>query len=92
MVNHPRISIPVATAIFAGITYAVFEPIRAFFIASKVTRRFNPQEYTLYRWLRKETWARLVSDSHEHHSPSVWVDDFGQVEKLKSWLNESPGS
>ncbi|KAG0743806.1 hypothetical protein G6F57_005001 [Rhizopus arrhizus] len=90
LVNHPRISIPVATAIFAGITYAVFEPIRAFFIASKVTRRFNPQEYTLYRWLRNETWARLVSDSHEHHSPSVWVDDFGQVEKLKSWLNESP--
>lgn len=93
LVNHPRITIPVAAAVFAGITYAVFDPIRTFFITSKVTQRFNPEEYALYRWLRKETWARLVSGKDRHPLPHgfTWADSFEQTERLESWLAESPG-
>ncbi|RCI03787.1 mitochondrial escape protein 2 [Rhizopus stolonifer] len=92
LVNHPRITIPVAAAVFAGITYAVFDPIRTFFITSKVTQRFNPEEYALYRWLRKETWARLVSGKDRHPLPHgfTWADSFEQTERLESWLAESP--
>lgn len=79
--------------VFAGVTYAVFDPIRIFFVTSKVTQRFNPQEYALYRWLRKETWARLIPGDDRQLLPegSAWADDFEQTEKLKSWLAERPG-
>lgn len=81
-------------AIFAGITYVVFDPVREFFITSKVTQRFNPEEYKAYRWLRKETWARLVSSSSGKDikpDSSVWADDAEKTGKLISWLAETPG-
>ncbi|OBZ89957.1 Mitochondrial escape protein 2 [Choanephora cucurbitarum] len=95
LVNHPRITVPAVAAIFAGITYVVFDPIRVFFITSKVTQRFNPEEYALYRWLRRETWARLLPvgasrDVAMEQSQSLWADDVEKIEKLKSWLAESP--
>lgn len=93
LVSHPRITIPLLAAIFAGITYAVFDPIRIFFVTSKVTQRFNPQEYAFYRWLRKETWDRLIQPDSIQQSTqsSPWADDFEHTEKLRAWLAESPG-
>ncbi|GAN06144.1 exonuclease [Mucor ambiguus] len=93
LVNHPRITIPVLAAIFAGITYVVFDPIRVFFITSKINQRFNPQEYAIYRWLRNETWARLMSGGSRDLASagtSVWADDTEKTEKLISWLAETP--
>ncbi|KAI9249027.1 RNA12 protein-domain-containing protein [Sporodiniella umbellata] len=92
LMSHPRITIPIAAAMFAGVTYAVFDPIRAFFITSKVTHRFNPDEYAIYRWLRKETWDRLISSKRRRHTEeSAWASDFEQTERLGSWLTETPG-
>ncbi|KAG0174792.1 mitochondrial escape protein 2 [Apophysomyces sp. BC1015] len=89
LVSHPRITVPVIAALVAGATYAVFDPIRVFFVTSKITQRFNPEEYALYRWLRSETWARLIPvESPEHIS--VWAKDTEHTEKLKSWMRESP--
>lgn len=93
LASHPRITIPLLAGIVAGATYIVFDPIRIFFITSKVTQRFNPHEYALYRWLRNETWAKLlpVGTVHDgHFDGSVWADDVEKTEKLKSWLAEYP--
>lgn len=93
LVSHPRITVPLFAAMLAGITYIVFDPIRVFFITSKVTQRFNPQEYALYRWLRNETWARLMptgTTASRIEGASLWADDTEQTEKLKSWLAEYP--
>lgn len=92
LVGHPRITVPLFAAMFAGITYIVFDPIRVFFITSKVTKRFNLQEYALYRWLRSETWARLIPGGTGSHieSSSIWAHDIENTEKLKSWLAETP--
>ncbi|KAI8968296.1 RNA12 protein-domain-containing protein [Mycotypha africana] len=93
LVNHPRITVPLFAAIFAGVTYAIFDPIRVFFITSDITQRFNPEEYAIYRWLRNETWNRLMPGSArdlttQHHS--LWADDTEQIGRLKSWLAETP--
>ncbi|CAJ0841055.1 10969_t:CDS:2, partial [Entrophospora sp. SA101] len=61
MIAHPRTSIPLIAAAIAGITYTIFDPIRTFFITSKITQRFNPQEYRIYQWLRRETIDRLLT-------------------------------
>lgn len=92
MVNHPRITIPAVAALLAGLTYSVFDPIRIFFVTSKITQRFNPEEYALYRWLRRETWARLVQKKPDHHvdHKALWQDDAEDVEKVRGWLRETP--
>lgn len=92
--EHPRITVPVGAALLAGLTYSVFDPMREFFIASKVTQRFNPEEYALYRWLRRETWARLVPSERaltESAASSVWAQDQDNMDKLRTWLREDPG-
>lgn len=93
--DHPRVTIPVFATIVAGITYAVFDPIRVFFITSKVTQRFNPEEYAIYRWLRNETWAHFMPSSSKNHlnasGYSVWADDAEKTDKLISYLAETPG-
>lgn len=75
----------------AGVTYAIFDPVRMFFVTSKITQRFNPQEYALYRWLRNETWGHF-SQPTTAGKTSVWADDKEKTEKLKSWLAETPGN
>ncbi|KAI9348343.1 RNA12 protein-domain-containing protein [Pilaira anomala] len=92
LVSHPRITVPVLAATLAGVTYIIFDPIRVFFITSKATQRFNPQEYALYRWLRSETWAKLmpISPGSQLDGPSIWAHDVEKTEKLKSWLAERP--
>ncbi|KAF7727906.1 mitochondrial escape protein 2 [Apophysomyces ossiformis] len=89
LVSHPRITVPAVAALAAGATYAVFDPIRVFFVTSKITQRFNPEEYALYRWLRSETWARLMPAEGPEHI-SVWAKDTEHTEKLKSWMRENP--
>lgn len=98
IIDHPRITIPIFAAIVAGITYAVFDPIRVFFITSKITRRFNPEEYAIYRWLRRKTWAHFIPSSATskiYYNPSgysVWADDAEKTDKLISYLAETPGT
>jgi hypothetical protein len=93
IVDHPRITVPVVAASLAGITYAIFDPIRVFFIHAKVTQRFNPDEYALYRWLRRETWARLMNHGGDDSTgdAGAWADRAEDGQKIKEWLNESPG-
>lgn len=91
--DHPRITVPVVAASLAGVTYVIFDPIRVFFIHAKVTQRFNPDEYALYRWLRRETWARLMSHGGDDSTTDAgaWADREEDGQKIKEWLNESPG-
>ncbi|KAI9322119.1 RNA12 protein-domain-containing protein [Dichotomocladium elegans] len=94
IMDHPRITIPVVAALLAGLTYSVFDPLREFFIASKITQRFNPEEYALYRWLRRETWARLLPTGDDEtrigQAVVVWEQDEDNMAKVKAWLREEP--
>ncbi|KAI8989554.1 RNA12 protein-domain-containing protein [Pilobolus umbonatus] len=90
LVNHPRITIPILAAIVAACTYVIFDPIRIFFSISKITQRFNPEEYAIYTWLRNETWAKLLPSHDQKDEQSMWAHDQEKIGKLKSWLAEDP--
>ncbi|CAG8521540.1 7567_t:CDS:10 [Funneliformis caledonium] len=97
MAAHPRISVPLIAASIAFITYTIFDPIRVFFITSKVTQRFNIQEYRLYQWLRKETIDRVRAlretseDEDESFADlSAWKEREQEEAKLLNWLKEPP--
>jgi len=94
IVNHPRISFPIIGAIAAGFTYIIFDPVRKFFMTSKITQRFNPEEYAIYRWLRKEAWARIVPskarDGALDATPEGWSEREEEYKKLKTLLRGVP--
>ncbi|CAI2171431.1 19627_t:CDS:10 [Funneliformis geosporum] len=97
MAAHPRISVPFIAASIAFITYTIFDPIRVFFISSKVTQRFNIREYRLYQWLRKETIDRVRAlretseDEDESFADlSAWKEREQEESKLQNWLKEPP--
>ncbi|KAI7856021.1 RNA12 protein-domain-containing protein [Circinella umbellata] len=90
IVEHPKITIPVFAALLAGLTYLIFDPMREFSIASRATQRFNLEEYAFYRWLRRETWARLVSADRHLDQATIFEEDADDIKKIQSWLRETP--
>lgn len=59
MSNHPRIVIPILAVLAGGLSYAIFDPIRAFFVRAKTSHMFDLERYRLTKWLKRETIARL---------------------------------
>ncbi|RUP43989.1 RNA12 protein-domain-containing protein [Jimgerdemannia flammicorona] len=100
IVSHPRISFPIIGFAAAGVTYAIFDPVRKFCITSKITQRFNPEEYAVYRWLRKETWARIVPSTarqaqleegeKDGTAAGGWSEREQDERMLRTWLKEQP--
>lgn len=59
MTAHPRIVIPILAVLAGGLSYAIFDPIRAFFVKAKTSHMFDLERYRLTKWLKRETIARL---------------------------------
>ncbi|KAF2463647.1 uncharacterized protein BDR25DRAFT_329606 [Lindgomyces ingoldianus] len=92
LVNHPRIVIPVIAAIIAGITVAVFDPIRTFFIKAHITRVWHIQDNKIYKWIKG--YATDIFRFHrrpddEHGMEAVWDDRKGNIEQIQTWLMET---
>ena len=59
MSNHPRITIPILAVLAGGLSYAIFDPIREFFVKAKTSHMFDLERYRITKWLKRETIARL---------------------------------
>ncbi|GAA5872893.1 hypothetical protein JCM1840_005881 [Sporobolomyces johnsonii] len=59
--SHPRITLPLLVALLGGVSYAVFDPVREFFVRAKVERTFEAERWGAVRWLKRETIGRLGS-------------------------------
>lgn len=59
LASHPRIVIPILAVLAGTLSYAIFDPIRSFFVKSKVSHLFDLDQYRAFRWLKKETVGRL---------------------------------
>lgn len=62
IVNHQRISIPILLALAAALAVVIFDPIREWTIAAKVTHRYRLSSYRDTWWLQPvfklEHWVR----------------------------------
>ena len=104
MTNHPRIVIPILAVLVGSLSYAIFDPIRAFFIRCKVSALFDLERYRITRWLKKETIgrlgalsSRLARDGEESHAQlgtdgatGIENERRDAAEKLKMWLTDMP--
>ncbi|PWN18397.1 hypothetical protein BCV69DRAFT_314598 [Microstroma glucosiphilum] len=90
--NHPRIVFPILAFMLGGLSYAVWDPIRGFFIESKLSRTFDLDNYRLYSWLKANTVDLLREGNGKDESKSQvdWFERRAAKEDIQGWLRESP--
>lgn len=100
LINHPRITIPLAAALGTTIAVAVFDPIRTFFIKAHVNRSFSFSDSTIWRWLVKQT-SDLVSlnlrgrrrrSEDEAGLRAIWDERQVEIADIESWLMQTHGT
>ncbi|KAL5390334.1 mitochondrial escape protein 2 [Paraphaeosphaeria sporulosa] len=92
LVNHPRIVIPIVAALVAGITVAIFDPIRTFFVKAHITRTLHLQDNKYYKKLVGYAtdfipWHHKVDD--DTGMDVVWDDRKDNIEQIQTWLMET---
>ena len=92
IVNHPRITIPAAAALFAVIMGTIFDPIRTWAVENKVTRKWHVESSRVVVWLRR-SFQEIVPFNRrkQRGDEQVWrVDE--NVERIKDWIGENQES
>ncbi|KAF2397218.1 hypothetical protein EJ06DRAFT_515476 [Trichodelitschia bisporula] len=89
--NHPRLVIPILAALVAGITVAVFDPIRTFFIRIHVLRTLHFADNKIYRWFKAQA-TDILSFRHkpaETGMEIIWDDRRPNITQIQTWLMET---
>lgn len=106
MTSHPRIVIPIIAVLAGSLSYAIFDPIRSFFVKSKVSSLFDWEKYRITKWLKKETIGRLGSlplarkngsdvssadvNANGMSGTGIEAEREEAAEKLTNWLKDLP--
>ncbi|KAF2857251.1 hypothetical protein K470DRAFT_261004 [Piedraia hortae CBS 480.64] len=88
--NHPRIVVPLLAALVAGISIAIFDPIRTASIKAHI------RGHSLGKWLHRgrdfivsaaKTQLRLGDNTNQ--SAVLWADREDEISTIRAWLMES---
>src|SRR5208282_3222460 len=71
IINHPRISIPAAAALFALIMGTIFDPIRTWSVENKVTKKWYVESLRVVQWLR-QSFQEIVPFRQQKRKEQVW--------------------
>ncbi|KAM0751298.1 hypothetical protein T439DRAFT_313608 [Meredithblackwellia eburnea MCA 4105] len=89
--SHPRIVIPIVVALLGGLSWAVFDPIRAFFIRQKVEGTWDSEQWKLLTWLKKETLGRLgFAAVKANVTTGIEREREEAKAQLTTWLKDTP--
>ncbi|CEQ40813.1 SPOSA6832_02487, partial [Sporobolomyces salmonicolor] len=99
--SHPRITLPLLVALLGGVSYAIFDPVREFFVRAKVERTFEAERWGAVRWLKRETIGRLGSTLEgfgfgkergaEGQVSGIEREREQAREQVEGWLKDVPG-
>ena len=94
IVSHPRLVIPVLAALIAGITVAIFDPIRTFFIEVKIKASRQIEKDPTWQWVRdiasRANIMRLGRrETGDHGLAAIWEGRQSDISLLQSWLTEN---
>ncbi|KAI7833375.1 RNA12 protein-domain-containing protein [Kickxella alabastrina] len=97
--DHQKFMIPLAAAALIAAIYAVFDPIREFFVENKTTHRFDLSRIPLFGSVRKAAVRTMLhrgastgANGSLDQDMSAWAGLYDQKERLVSILNEPPES
>ncbi|GAA5970333.1 hypothetical protein JCM11641_001668 [Rhodosporidiobolus odoratus] len=94
--GHPRIVIPLLVALLGTTAAVFFDPIREFFVKSHVEGTFDADQWTVYRWLKKETLGRLGlvggkgANLEKFTGTGIEKEREEAKEQLVTWLRDTP--
>ncbi|RKP34254.1 RNA12 protein-domain-containing protein [Dimargaris cristalligena] len=92
LTSHPRLVLPLLAGAFIAIVYAVFDPVRVFFIECNLLQRFQWDSYPMLRWLSRQTIHRIFhapSDGLDGRRLATWSERQQDRQRLEKWLHES---
>jgi hypothetical protein len=87
--EHAVVVAPAVLLLVGGFTFLIVDPIREFWMYAKITQIFDPDEYRILRWLKRETIGRLRLN-HEKSKISGWSQKEDGEEKLRYYLAVPP--
>ncbi|OCF36360.1 exonuclease [Kwoniella heveanensis BCC8398] len=99
--SHPRLALPVIAFLIGTLSYTFFDPIRAFFVRSKLEGVWDLEQYSLIKMLRKKfvlptSFGFLGSSggdpSEEAIGKDAWQDRVQAEKDVERWLSEYPGT
>ena len=94
LAGHPRIVIPAIAALVAGITVAVFDPIRTLFIRAHISRTLHLEDNKWLVWAKDRaneflTSVRLKKAPEDAGMEAIWEDRKENIDQLQTWLMET---
>jgi hypothetical protein len=91
IVNHPRVVIPIVAALVATVTVAVFDPIRTFFIKSRIEHAFRFKDSKIYKWFKSQATDLLAfrRKAEEVSLSAIWDDRKAVIDQIQTWLIET---
>ena len=96
LVNHPRIVIPLLAALVAGISIAIFDPLRTLSIKAHITRSFHIEDNVVFKWFKRQSQDIIdrVNILRKKNDPEggmsvVWEDRKDEIEQIQAWLLET---
>ncbi|KAJ2678436.1 mitochondrial escape protein 2 [Coemansia spiralis] len=91
--GHSKFTIPLAAAALIAAIYAVFDPIREFFVENKITHRFDLDRIPILGNVKKAAMRSIMRRSSDTSDDiSAWSGLADQRERLSSILDEPPDS
>ncbi|KAJ2809080.1 mitochondrial escape protein 2 [Coemansia guatemalensis] len=91
--EHSKFTIPLAAAGLIAAIYAVFDPIREFFVENKITHRFDLSQIPLLGNVRRAAMRSLLRrDMAPKEEVTAWTGLADQSARLASILDEPPES
>ncbi|WWC89726.1 uncharacterized protein L201_004651 [Kwoniella dendrophila CBS 6074] len=100
---HPRIALPVIAFLIGTLSYTFFDPIRAFFVRSKLEGVWDIEQYSLIKTLRKSfvlptsfgflsSSSASTGESEEAIGKDAWQDRVEAEKDVERWLSEYPST
>ncbi|WVQ99031.1 hypothetical protein IAU59_006163 [Kwoniella sp. CBS 9459] len=99
--SHPRLALPVIAFLIGTLSYTFFDPIRAFFVRSKLEGVWDLEQYSFIKMLRQKfvlptSFGFLGSSggdsSEEAIGKDAWQDRVQAEKDVERWLSEYPGT
>ncbi|OCF71499.1 exonuclease [Kwoniella mangroviensis CBS 8886] len=100
---HPRLALPVLAFLIGTLSYTFFDPIRAFFVRSKLEGVWDIEQYSLIKTLRQKFVlptsfgflsgsSASTGESEEAIGKDAWQDRVEAEKDVERWLSEYPNT
>jgi hypothetical protein len=102
MGDHPRIVLPIVAFLLATLSYTFFDPIRSFFVRSRVEGVWNLNQYTIVKLINEKICAPIIELFGRHKAKrkrniddlgrASWRDRLEAERDVERWVSEYPST